>query len=81
MGNSITNTIDRIRSHKLEKIKATDIFEEIDSRSGTGKEIDKTCPTGYCVCPNCGYCEWHIGGLPCKKIACPKCCMPMIDQN
>ncbi len=27
----------------------------------------------YCVCPICGYKEYHIRGIPCSKTKCKKC--------
>ncbi len=30
-------------------------------------------PSGYCVCPSCGYKEQHATGVPCYNKKCPKC--------
>ena len=30
-------------------------------------------PSGYCVCPSCGYKAPHTVGQPCNQIKCPKC--------
>ena len=30
-------------------------------------------PTGYCVCPNCGYTVPHVAGNPCFRQVCPRC--------
>ncbi len=30
-------------------------------------------PSGYCVCPKCGYKVEHGRGTPCYKSKCPKC--------
>ena len=30
-------------------------------------------PGGECSCPNCGYNEPHLRGVPCYTKKCPKC--------
>lgn len=35
-------------------------------------------PSGYCLCPNCGYRELHKAGIPCMNQTCPKCKTRMI---
>jgi ribosomal protein S27AE len=30
-------------------------------------------PAGSCVCPSCGYTEFHTRGVPCFHKKCPKC--------
>jgi len=27
----------------------------------------------YCKCPNCGYTQLHLRGIPCAQKSCPKC--------
>ncbi len=34
-------------------------------------------PEGTCVCPNCGYREAKIRGVPCASKKCPKCKIPL----
>ena len=33
-----------------------------------------------CVCPNCGYEEAHIRGIPCSTKVCPKCKTRMVGR-
>ncbi len=40
--------------------------EEIREAKGLG-------PSGYCVCPKCGYELKHERGTPCTSLKCPKC--------
>jgi hypothetical protein len=35
-------------------------------------------PVGDCVCPNCGYKERHLRGVPCFQKKCPKCETPLV---
>ena len=37
-------------------------------------------PSGYCVCPSCGYKEPHVVGVPCYKKNCPQCGGRMIRE-
>ena len=34
-----------------------------------------------CVCPNCGYEEEHIKGIPCSTKQCPKCKARMVGKG
>jgi len=34
-------------------------------------------PGGFCVCPKCGYSETHRTGVPCFKLKCPYCNVPL----
>jgi len=34
-------------------------------------------PGGKCICPNCGYQDFHELGVPCYTRKCPKCETPM----
>lgn len=40
-----------------------------------------TGPSGFCICPNCGYTAPHTLGLPCFQQACPKCGTPMVRKR
>ncbi len=35
---------------------------------------------GVCRCPNCGHSQPHERGVPCTRVQCPKCRMPMIRE-
>jgi len=37
-------------------------------------------PGGYCVCPDCGAKVTHATGVPCNKVACPKCGTTMTKE-
>lgn len=37
-------------------------------------------PTGFCVCPACGYREPHERGVPCVQKQCPKCSAVMVRE-
>lgn len=34
-------------------------------------------PSGYCVCPKCGYKTEHKRGVPCRSLTCPNCHIPL----
>jgi len=38
-------------------------------------------PSGFCVCPNCGYRVPHTVGMPCFRQICPKCGSRMIRER
>ncbi|MBU0670890.1 cation diffusion facilitator family transporter [Patescibacteria group bacterium] len=40
---------------------------------GEIKEATGRGPSGYCVCPECGYKKLHERGIPCSSLKCPKC--------
>jgi len=46
-------------------------------RNNFGKNIDEHSkqlgPSGFCVCPICGYKIPHQAGIPCSSIKCPTC--------
>ncbi|MHA1712382.1 MAG: NifB/NifX family molybdenum-iron cluster-binding protein [Candidatus Freyarchaeota archaeon] len=37
-------------------------------------------PSGFCVCPNCGYRLPHVAGTPCFRQTCPQCGGRMIRE-
>ena len=45
----------------------------------TGRE--GTGGTDTCVCPECGYSTTHTRGIPCNKIKCPKCKIPLTGKG
>ena len=73
----------QIKSHKV-----TDSYFEPEFGKGFGwqrrgrfkdkiKQAQGKGPEGYCVCPKCGYKQKHEKGIPCSKIKCPKCKIPL----
>jgi len=36
---------------------------------------------GYCICPQCGYSEVHIAGVPCRTVVCPTCQIPLVRSE
>ena len=36
--------------------------------------------TNVCVCPNCGYEESHVRGIPCTSKKCPRCGTMMVGK-
>jgi len=38
-------------------------------------------PSGFCICPNCGYRAPHTVGTPCFQQTCPKCGSRMIRER
>lgn len=37
-------------------------------------------PSGYCVCPSCGYRTPHTRGVPCTAQNCPNCGKPLVKE-
>lgn len=37
-------------------------------------------PSGFCVCPKCGYREAKVPGVPCSNKKCPKCGTLMVRE-
>jgi hypothetical protein len=42
-------------------------------RGGRMKGFRAAGPSGYCICPKCGYKESHKISFPCNQLKCPKC--------
>ncbi|RLI87234.1 MAG: hypothetical protein DRP01_02390 [Archaeoglobales archaeon] len=38
-------------------------------------------PSGFCVCPKCGYREPHEMGIPCRKKKCPNCGTTLVREG
>lgn len=38
-------------------------------------------PSGFCVCPSCGYRAPHVAGTPCFRQTCPQCGVRMIRER
>jgi len=37
-------------------------------------------PSGYCICPKCGYKVAHQLGVPCSQISCPNCNINLVRE-
>lgn len=38
-------------------------------------------PSGYCLCPKCGYRTPHKQGIPCPEMKCPECGRPLVREE
>ncbi|MBM4272504.1 MAG: hypothetical protein FJ139_10190 [Deltaproteobacteria bacterium] len=56
----------------------------IGQRRGIGRAVGGgrsfACPSGYCVCPDCGMKISHTRGYPCSKKLCPECGTRMVRE-
>jgi hypothetical protein len=41
----------------------------------------KMGPSGFCVCPKCGFKKGHYPNLPCMEERCPKCGCKLIRED
>lgn len=48
-------------------------------RNNAGRSV-ASGPGGNCICPQCGYTESHMTGLPCAQKKCPSCGIAMTRQ-
>ena len=73
----------QIKSHDIE----TDFFKPFLGR-GFGwqrvgkfqdgvKEASGKGPSGFCICPKCGYETLHRSGVPCSSVSCPNCSLKL----
>lgn len=44
------------------------------SRRGMG-------PSGFCICPKCGYRKPHRAGVPCMEEKCPNCGARLVREG
>jgi ribosomal protein L40E len=38
-------------------------------------------PTGYCICPKCGFRKGHYPNVPCQAEKCPKCGAKLLREE
>jgi len=50
------------------------------SGPGRNKGPQKAGPSGYCVCPKCGYKVQHVVNQPCYDKKCIKCGTKMVRE-
>jgi hypothetical protein len=43
------------------------------AKAGPGFGSEFVRPLGNCICPNCGYFERKLIGVPCNAKRCPEC--------
>ena len=51
-----------------------------------GGKIEGSCAAGhacpaFCICPQCGYEQPHVPGVPCRMTLCPHCNQPLTRKG